>query len=253
MSSDSSPRLYSLPLFPLHTVLFPHFTLQLHIFEERYRVMIAECMEKNAPFGVVLIQEGTEAGAPATPYEVGCVARILAVKNLEDGRMLLIAGGDERFRVLEYFEAELPYLVGRVETLCDGPRSGLDAEAQLDDETLMDDSKILLDRYLHVLAERVGIPLPEVEFPPEIEQLGLFIAAVAQMPAIEKQKLLEMTDSVQRLEAEKDFLQEQIEALESIPDDPSSDAEPTEASIQIALPIDTQDARWKQYRGDSRN
>ena len=247
MSSDSLPGIFSLPLFPLHSVLFPHFTLQLHIFEERYRVMISECIEKNTPFGVVLIREGTEVGAPPTPYEVGCIARILAVKRLEDDRMLLIAGGDERFRVLEYFEADLPYLVGRVEMLCDTP------DSLPEDEVLTEEVKFLLDRYLHVLADRVGIPLPNVDLPPEIEQLGLFIASIAQMPATDKQRLLEMTDSVVRLETEKIFLREQIEVLESIPDDLPGDEEQTAGSIQIALPLDTQDERWRQYRGESRN
>src|SRR5579871_1485068 len=121
MSPDESPSIYSLPLFPLHTVLFPQFTLQLHIFEARYKAMISSCIERNAPFGVVLIREGQETGPVAVPHDVGCMARILDFKQLEDGRLHLLAVGERRFRLLEYRETELAYLVGQVETLEDIP------------------------------------------------------------------------------------------------------------------------------------
>ncbi len=58
----------SLPLFPLNTVLFPGQVLPLHVFEPRYRKMINQCVDKDWPFGVVLIQEGEEVGIGATPH-----------------------------------------------------------------------------------------------------------------------------------------------------------------------------------------
>ena len=66
-----------LPLFPLNTVLFPGQVLPLHIFEERYRLMIRRCLAEDAPFGVALIQTGAEVGAAAEPHTVGTVARII--------------------------------------------------------------------------------------------------------------------------------------------------------------------------------
>ena len=92
-----------LALFPLNTVLFPGMPLPLHIFEERYKIMIGRCIDEDRPFGVVLIQSGTEVGNPAVPHVVGTTALIAAVKRLEDGRMNLIAVGQERFRSLEEF------------------------------------------------------------------------------------------------------------------------------------------------------
>ena len=65
-----------LPLFPLNTVLFPNMVLPLHVFEERYKLMINTCLAQDKPFGVVLIYSGTEAGGPAVPHSVGTVARI---------------------------------------------------------------------------------------------------------------------------------------------------------------------------------
>ena len=66
---DFPPGSYhELPLFPLNNVvLFPAMPLPLHIFEERYKAMIGDCINRNAPFGVLLIREGREVGAPATP------------------------------------------------------------------------------------------------------------------------------------------------------------------------------------------
>ena len=113
-----------LPLFPLDTVLFPGMPIQLHIFEPRYILMMNTCIEKGAPFGVVLIRKGAEAGGKlAEPCMVGCTASILHVQPLEAGRMNLIAIGQERFRI-QSLHYDLPYLVGMVEVeLVGNPRS----------------------------------------------------------------------------------------------------------------------------------
>ncbi len=105
-----------LALFPLHTVLFPGAALPLHIFEPRYRQMIGECLETDAPFGVVLIRAGLEVGEPAVPHEVGTLAHIVQHERLEDGRMNLLATAGDRFRILELL-TDRPYLSGRVELL----------------------------------------------------------------------------------------------------------------------------------------
>jgi len=109
--------MYTIPLFPLNTVLFPGVPIALHIFEPRYRMMIRHCIDNDQPFGVVLIHQGIEAGAGlAEPVHVGTTARIAEVSPLADGRMNLTALGDDRFRIhrLSY---ELPYLMGEVESL----------------------------------------------------------------------------------------------------------------------------------------
>src|SRR5215831_11247716 len=115
MPAEAPDPIYSLPLFPLHHVLFPQFLLRLHVFEERYKAMIRECVSRGAPFGVVLIQSGKETGDPAVPHSIGCTARILEIEPLEDGQMNLLAVGEGRFRLLDYREAEQPYLIGRAE------------------------------------------------------------------------------------------------------------------------------------------
>src|SRR5438045_9705996 len=107
-----------LSLFPLNTVLFPGMPLPLHIFEERYKLMIGRCIEEERPFGVVLIQSGPEVGGPAVPHLVGTTAHIAAVKHADDGRMNLIAIGQERFQILEVVR-QAPYLIAPARALAD--------------------------------------------------------------------------------------------------------------------------------------
>lgn len=103
-----------LRLFPLRTVLFPAMDLQLQVFEDRYRTLVAECLEHREPFGVVLIREGSEVGGTAVPHRVGCTARIKSVAPTRDGRLLLNAVGGVRFRITETHEDQ-PYLSADVE------------------------------------------------------------------------------------------------------------------------------------------
>jgi Lon protease-like protein len=134
---------HKLPLFPLNMVLFPGAPLQLHIFEERYRLMIGRCLEQGAPFGVMLLRSGGEVsaddpwvrrqieqagggepelnalrqqlGGEAAPYSVGTTAQINAAESvrLPDGRYYLAALGQRRFRV-QYLVQRQPYLIGSV-------------------------------------------------------------------------------------------------------------------------------------------
>ncbi len=90
-----------LPLFPLGTVLFPGGLLPLRIFEQRYLEMAKACLRDSAPFGVCLIREGAEVGAPATPESVGCLARIVQWDMQQLGLLQLLVQGAERFRILE--------------------------------------------------------------------------------------------------------------------------------------------------------
>jgi Lon protease-like protein len=238
MSAEPPLPIYTLPLFPLHSVLFPKFPLQLHIFEERYKVMINGCIERDAPFGVVLIRAGEEVGTPAVPYDVGCAARILAVKRLEDGRMHLLAAGESRFRLLDYVEAELPYLIGRVELLEDRP------SAEQGIPTLTTEVMELFRHYLSLLAERAHLPLPELELPDDPTSLAFCIASVAQFPLCDKQRLLEMRDTHARMQEEARLLRQQIEALEAL-QNPHTD--------ETTLPLDFGAERWRHYRHNARN
>jgi Lon protease-like protein len=250
MSAEKTPHIYTLPLFPLHSVLFPQFLLQLYIFEERYKVMINGCVEHNRPFGVILIREGDEVGRPARPFEVGCVTRILGVQRLEDGRMNLLAAGENRFRLIEYMEADLPYLLGRVEEFEDD---------EVDAEELGPLTRELNEgfmRYLNLLAAQVDEPVPNVELPDDPSLLTFCVASVAMMPMLDKQHLLEMTDPRLRLELELQWLTEQIDALEALSTggemEGMTGSDPP-LTVMVARPLDVHGEPWQQYYNENRN
>jgi uncharacterized protein len=90
-----------LPLFPLNSVLFPGGRLPLRIFEQRYMEMAKTCLKEKSPFGICLIREGREVGAPATPMEVGCLARMAAWDMPSLGLLHVTALGERRFRIVE--------------------------------------------------------------------------------------------------------------------------------------------------------
>ena len=90
----------TLPIFPLGTVLFPGAILPLRIFEVRYMDMAKACLREGTPFGVCLIREGSEVGAPAVPEPVGCTARIAECDVEELGILKVRAEGIDRFRIV---------------------------------------------------------------------------------------------------------------------------------------------------------
>ena len=104
------------PLFPLGVVLFPTQPLPLRIFEERYKLMISECLEQGAGFGVVLIKEGREVGGPAAPFEIGTMAKIVEAQRFPDGRYNLNTVGDTPFRLLRVTQVS-PYMRGEIEPI----------------------------------------------------------------------------------------------------------------------------------------
>jgi Lon protease-like protein len=107
-----------LPLFPLHTVLCPGVALPLHIFEERYRLMVGRCIERREPFGVVLIREGRDVGpVQGRIAGVGTTAVIRQAGRYADGRLDIVTIGERRFHVDQVHRRREPYLVADVELL----------------------------------------------------------------------------------------------------------------------------------------
>src|SRR5579885_2562708 len=109
-----SEGLSALSLFPLPVVLFPGATLPLHIFEDRYKLMIGRVLEDEERLFGVVFWDGESSGVA----ETGCTAKIETVKKFEDGRMNLITVGLHRFRIVDVLE-EQPYIVASIEYLND--------------------------------------------------------------------------------------------------------------------------------------
>lgn len=121
MGTPEPGRTEQLPLFPLGTVLTPGMRLALHVFEPRYRQLVADLLNDQDPqapeFGVVALRAGWEVGELQDLYEVGTTARVTDVLPLPDGRCNLAATGERRFAVERLDASSRPYLMGTVRWL----------------------------------------------------------------------------------------------------------------------------------------
>ena len=198
-----------LPLFPLNTVLFPNGALPLHVFEERYRLMVKVCLEGDSMFGVVLIKSGSEVGEPAEPHRVGTVARIEDVKRMDDGRMLLAVRGVERFaigrivRQQPYVEADVRLLGGERD---DGPVA----------PDVLDAVRTAAARYVRLAMGLRGGWVREVKTPDDAEALSYFVGGLLQSDPDVKQSLLEEPSTDRRLRRELALLGEEEEKLKAL-------------------------------------
>ena len=193
--------LRDLPLFPLNTVLFPSLPLPLHIFEERYRLMIGSCIVTDNLFGVCLIKEGVEVGGPAEPFEIGTVARISEVQREPDGRMNLMTFGVQRFKLLEITQRE-PYLIGRVQLL--------PAHDDVPAADLVTDVADRLLRYLREVRRTSRLP-DRGELIADVDRLSYLAAATLGMPPRERQTFLEIDAPTTRLREARDRLRRETD------------------------------------------
>jgi hypothetical protein len=235
-----------IPLFPLHTVLAPGIALPLHVFEERYRVMVRHCLDASAPFGVVLIREGSEVapksgeGAELAIAGVGTFAEIREASKYSDGRWDLLVVGAGRFSVLEVDAEAEPYLVADVEPPDDEvgdpdtaarlvervgsrfieylrelqPRDGevglpvdVQVEVEVDDE----------------LVEEVAVDDPDADddeptletlrVPDDPSALSFLLTGIVQAELDRKQALLEASTAEERLQDLDDLLRRELDLL----------------------------------------
>ncbi|GAC1317837.1 MAG: LON peptidase substrate-binding domain-containing protein [Thermoleophilaceae bacterium] len=180
------------PLFPLGLVLVPSEVVPLHIFEERYRRMIGECLAENTEFGIVwLSEQGLR--------DVGCGARITEVLDrLDDGRLNILVEGTRPFRLLRRI-GDMPYPAADVEFL-----------EQIDDADpeLRSDAR---ERYGD-LVERITEERPPQD---ELSELDAYrMAATIEFDLSAKQGLLELRSEEDRLRMMGDLLRSTASRLE---------------------------------------
>jgi Lon protease-like protein len=186
-----------LPLFPLGLVLVPGLVLPLHVFEERYRVLVRDLLglpEPERRFGVVAIRSGREVGADGVLalHEVGCVAQLRQVRPYDDGRFDLVSTGAARFR-LRGFAHDRPYLVGLAEELpeCEGEEAAL----------LTGPVTAAFTGYARALAAAGHADLVLPEMPGDPRTLSYLVAAGMRVDLDDRQALLEVPDDAGRLRA----------------------------------------------------
>ena len=193
--ASSSIAVRELPLFPLpEVVLFPSRPLPLHIFEYRYRIMMNTILENDRRFGVLSIDPATGKIA-----DYGCCAEILHFQRLPDDRMKMLTLGQQRFRVLEYVR-DKPYRVGLVEWIEDKPTTGDLRPIATEVETLLRDVVHLSGKLTN---QKIELPDDLPDLPTE---LSYWVASNLYGVASEQQALLEMQDTMERLEREKEIL-----------------------------------------------
>jgi Lon protease-like protein len=198
-----------LPLFPLTTVLFPGMRLPLHIFEERYRVLVTDLLAMPEPrrFGVITIRTGREVGADGVTglHEVGCVAAVRQVVPHPDGRFDLATVGTDRFRLIG-LDRSRPYLMGEIETLPEG--RGPDEPGP--DETVKAPAVATVQAgfraYLNALADRGGGVISVADLPDEPLLLSYVVGAAMIIDLPERQSLLAAPDALSRLRLERSLL-----------------------------------------------
>jgi uncharacterized protein len=188
--------LSNVPIFPLNTVLFPGGLLPLRVFEARYMDMTRDCLKRDEPFGVCLIREGAEVGAPAVPEAIGCMAKILEWDMQQQGILNIKTRGGQRFRILERRVAAQGLTSADVELI--PPEEG----------TAVPEEFAACARLLEMVVADQGKPIfAEPHAYNDASWVGYRLAEILPVPLIAKQKLLELTDSLARLSILQRFLE----------------------------------------------
>src|SRR5262245_8818882 len=177
--------------FPLpNLVLFPHIVVPLHIFEERYKAMINGCIERGEVFGLVLLRSGAEEETEETIHRVGVSARIVEVERLEEGRLNILCEGESRFRIYR-FSQQTPFWKGTVDFFEDK-----DPQPK---ESLYEQVAELYRSVAALSAKLSGSEETEVALPESATDLSYMVSYVLDIDAEDKQKLLEMDSTAERL------------------------------------------------------
>ena len=179
-----------IPLFPLQAVLFPGGPLPLRIFETRYTDMVGRCAREQTPFGVVLIQEGEEAGEVATTATVGCTAHIADFYTLSDGLLGISCLGGRKFRAERVWREASGLNMAEVDWLPEEPRIALAPDYSRLADLVRRALTELEEQYEHV----------EKRFD-DASWVGSRLAELLPLQLLDKQVLLEMSDPVARLDA----------------------------------------------------
>jgi len=186
----------TIPLFPLEVVLMPSMPLPLHIFEERYKLMIGECLEQKREFGVVY-QKGSDM------KKIGCTARIVQVlRRFDDGRLDIMTQGAERF-VIESINEDKPYLQAEVIYFDDKREKGAD-------NFITEGIKLLEELDVMTGKKRDYRSLSRMDG----KTISFVICYNDVFSMEEKQSFLEMTSTSERIRKGVDSLRKAVELMQ---------------------------------------
>ena len=188
MATASGQRL-SIPLFPLHTVLFPDGPLPLRIFEPRYLDMVSRCLKTDTGLGICLIREGSEVGSAPEVFDVGTLSTISYWNKRSDGLLGITVRGQQRIRILSRVVAPNQLLSAEVELIPNEPEVEVPAQFA----------------YLAELAQRIIEQLepPYTTMERRLDDAGWVGARLTELLPLalaRKQEMLELSDPIRRLD-----------------------------------------------------
>ncbi len=178
-----------IPLFPLHTVLFPDGLLPLRVFEPRYTDMISACLRNDAPFGVCLIREGSEVGDAASIHQVGTLVKIEDWHTRHDGLLGITVLGQQRFTIAKEEVHGNQLLTAEVELQAPEPEMPVPAEFLC----LVDVLREIIEQVAYRYQDR------PVRYD-DASWLGFRLAELLPIRLAQKQYFLQLNDPILRLE-----------------------------------------------------
>jgi Lon protease-like protein len=208
------------PLFPLNAVVFPGVVTPLHIFEERYRILVRELVGIESVFdrvfGVLAIREGYEVGdhGMQSAHRVGTLVQLTEVEPYDDGRFDIEVIGRQRLRVTESDNSG-PFLRGEVELLPDTDEPDAAAEAE---RTLA-----TFETYREMLSELRGGPVLAGAMPDDPAYLSYALASTCLLTLPQRQALLEAETARERLGMLRRTLHEEMRAMRALPSLPATE------------------------------
>jgi len=208
----------AISLFPLGSPLFPGMVQHLHIFEPRYRTLVADMLEgaesgSPAEFGIVAIRQGLEVGVDGAKAlaDVGCMGEVRGVVTLPDGCFELVVAGGRRFHLNEVIEGVTPYLQAQVSWIPENPGGDL--------EPLVDRVRQAFAAYREDLA-RHGGPSEAADLPEDPTLLSYAVGASMVLPTSDRQRVLAASSTAHRLQLLLDLISRErgmLQQLHAVP------------------------------------
>ena len=179
----------AIPIFPLHTVLFPYGTLPLRIFEPRYLEMVSACMKTEQGFGICLIRNGSEVGEAAQTYETGTLSEITYFNQQSDGLLGITASGKQRFHIIATEIKPNQLTVAEVELIPNEAPTPIPSQY-----------KSAVDMLKRIF-ENLGYPFAKIEkHYDDASWVGSRLAEFLPISLEQKQYLLQLNDPLKRLD-----------------------------------------------------
>lgn len=210
---DKVKGIHHLPLFPLPLVMLPKELLPLHIFEDRYRKMLADVQREHQFFGITCFEPNESFIERPAIGTIGCVAELRDVDTLPDGRSNIVTLGIVRYRLMEYVDTDEPYLIGDVEYFEDDP------EESNVIEPLADEVFALFERLAKAAFKMGGSrgTFPEIQRT-DPESMSFLITAAFNLENANKYSMLAMASTSERLTKLREILLRTVDQMEESAD-----------------------------------